>query len=54
MVGFVFCFDGRVSYCAGFAGWVFDCAGFLRCGVPRLEQAGGTTESEGPSRTGEL
>ena len=54
MVGFVFCFDGRVSDCTGFAGWVFDCAGFLRCGVPRLEQAGGTTESEGPSRTGEL
>ena len=39
MVGFVFCFDGRVSDCTGFAGWVFDCAGFLRCGVPRLEQA---------------
>ena len=39
MVGFVFWFDGRVSDCTGFAGWVFDCAGFLRCGVPRLEQA---------------
>ena len=54
MVGFVFWFAGWCLIVQFSPGGCLIVQFFLRCGVPRLEQAGGTTESEGPSRTGEL